>query len=182
MRTCLLIFLLAVPSAALADTWIPYTDGRVGGCFQNRVGHLYGCTPQPQHRSTRNDGLDLPRDDGRLRRAEQENALLREQNRQLEAERVSRDADEARERERRQRSVQAISDDYAARQARARAAEARRREQAWSRARTGCDSPAYSRELESMGLQRHPSYPAICVPKGFKSGSNQISAQACPPC
>lgn len=42
------IALLISPILAYADQWIPYTDGRAGGCFLNNVGHLYGCTPQPQ--------------------------------------------------------------------------------------------------------------------------------------
>jgi len=32
---------------AIADRWVPYTDGRVGGCFINNNGYMFGCTPQP---------------------------------------------------------------------------------------------------------------------------------------
>lgn len=41
------VLLLAAAGAARADTWVPYTDGRVGGCWINNVGFMYGCTPQP---------------------------------------------------------------------------------------------------------------------------------------
>lgn len=36
-----------ISSRAMADQWIPYTDGRVGGCFLNNSGFMFGCTPQP---------------------------------------------------------------------------------------------------------------------------------------
>jgi len=41
------VLLLASTGAVRADTWSPYTDGRVGGCWINAVGQMYGCTPQP---------------------------------------------------------------------------------------------------------------------------------------
>lgn len=43
----LILSLVGIPSVALADQWIPYTDGRAGGCFLNGAGVLYGCTPSP---------------------------------------------------------------------------------------------------------------------------------------
>lgn len=183
MRTYLLVILLLIPSVAMADRWIPYTDGRVGGCFQNDVtGHLYGCTPQPQRTSKRSEELDLARDDERLRRVEQENIRLREQNFQLEAERANRNAAEQAQRARQQRNAQAIRNIYLAEQARVHAEEDRKREQDWVQSRTGCNSAAYQQKLERMGLQRHPRHPEICVPDSFEAGTGVISAQGCPPC
>jgi hypothetical protein len=39
--------LAAVCAPALAASWIPYTDGRMGGCFLSDQGVMFGCTPQP---------------------------------------------------------------------------------------------------------------------------------------
>jgi hypothetical protein len=47
-RITLLLILAAASTPAFADRWIPYTDGRAGGCWLNNAGHMYGCTPQPQ--------------------------------------------------------------------------------------------------------------------------------------
>lgn len=47
-RIALFVILTVASSSAFADRWIPYTDGRAGGCWQNNVGNLYGCTPQQQ--------------------------------------------------------------------------------------------------------------------------------------
>lgn len=41
------VVLLLVASSAGADRFVPYTDGRAGGCMLNRANVLYGCTPQP---------------------------------------------------------------------------------------------------------------------------------------
>ncbi len=56
---CLVGFaLLIAPLLAKADTWIPYTDGRAGGCWLNRVNVLYGCTPQPVQHSNSSDSSE----------------------------------------------------------------------------------------------------------------------------
>lgn len=39
-----------------ADQWLPYTDGRAGGCFVNQSGVLYGCTPQVNSGAGRSTG------------------------------------------------------------------------------------------------------------------------------
>lgn len=43
--------LLVASLYASADTFVPYTDGRVGGCMLNSANVLYGCTPQPPQNS-----------------------------------------------------------------------------------------------------------------------------------
>ena len=43
--------LFCIPLFAKADTWVPYTDGRAGGCMLNSANVLYGCTPQPAQQS-----------------------------------------------------------------------------------------------------------------------------------
>ena len=42
-----LVMLIGFCGVAHADQWIPYTDGRAGGCWLNNNYQLYGCTPQP---------------------------------------------------------------------------------------------------------------------------------------
>lgn len=44
--------LLAVSMSASADTFVPYTDGRAGGCMTNGT-ILYACTAQAQPSSNR---------------------------------------------------------------------------------------------------------------------------------
>ena len=46
--------LLLSAHTAKADTWIPYTDGRSGGCWLNKANVLYGCTPQPANSQSGN--------------------------------------------------------------------------------------------------------------------------------
>jgi len=43
----LMALMLVLPFAAKADEWIPYTDGRAGGCWINATGWLWGCTIPP---------------------------------------------------------------------------------------------------------------------------------------
>ena len=43
----LAVWLAALPTAAPAETWVPHTDGRVGGCYRSDNGWLHNCTPQP---------------------------------------------------------------------------------------------------------------------------------------
>ncbi len=47
MRVLAVFLALLLSLDARADKWLPYTDGRVGGCWLNVAGVLYGCTPQP---------------------------------------------------------------------------------------------------------------------------------------
>lgn len=67
-------------ATARADSWIPYTDGRTGGCWINTTGYMYGCTPQPESEQeviyipTRD-----PRQDEISRQTQRENAELRSQ-------------------------------------------------------------------------------------------------------
>lgn len=44
----LLLLLLSSPLSARerVDDWVPYNDGRLGGCYRTVGGRLYGCTPQ----------------------------------------------------------------------------------------------------------------------------------------
>jgi len=35
---------LAAPAQLPADEFVPYTDGRLGGCYKTPAGELYGCT------------------------------------------------------------------------------------------------------------------------------------------
>lgn len=51
-KIVLISVLLFASSNAMADQWIAYTDGRVGGCWLNSANQLYGCTPQPQQQQS----------------------------------------------------------------------------------------------------------------------------------
>jgi hypothetical protein len=46
---------LLVPALALADTFVPYTDDREGGCYLTPANVMYGCTPQTDARASRRD-------------------------------------------------------------------------------------------------------------------------------
>ena len=85
----ILCFLFGIP--AWADTFLPYTDGRAGGCFVSRTGFMYGCTPQPPAALPPNRRSAAPIPDERLMR---ENAMLRDELRaqQDEAEQIARRA------------------------------------------------------------------------------------------
>lgn len=48
------LVMLFTSLSASADTWIPYTDGRAGGCWLNNANVLYGCTPQTAQNSSEN--------------------------------------------------------------------------------------------------------------------------------
>jgi hypothetical protein len=47
MRAVILLLLLMPAVVFAGDRWVPYTDGRAGGCAVSNNGSLYGCTPQP---------------------------------------------------------------------------------------------------------------------------------------
>src|SRR5690242_1473883 len=59
MRALLLTLLTIWTIDAFADTWLPYTDGRSGGCWLGSTGRLSGCTDQlPTTLSLPNDVRD----------------------------------------------------------------------------------------------------------------------------
>jgi hypothetical protein len=57
-----LVLMMAFSGTAFADQWIPYTDGRTGGCWLNKNNQLYGCTPQQSQSSTRDQTASDGRD------------------------------------------------------------------------------------------------------------------------
>lgn len=98
-----LSFILALlPVVALADQWLPYTDGRMGGCWLNNAGQMYGCTPQPEpaiEPSQRQPSIVEvpvrdPAQDAQIRRAQRENDALRQE---LESERAQQVAQQQRQ-------------------------------------------------------------------------------------
>jgi hypothetical protein len=115
------------PVAALADDWIPYTDGRVGGCFS---GHetLYGCTPQPNPISGQITGDTLERRENR-ELSEQNKKLQQDRDNQAEQARQQEQRADAAESELQQSRVQKSQDEIAARAAADRQDEENR--QAW---------------------------------------------------
>jgi hypothetical protein len=48
MRSLLLTLLAIGTINAVADTWLPYPDGRIGGCWAGSAGRVWGCTAQTQ--------------------------------------------------------------------------------------------------------------------------------------
>ena len=183
-RPLLLVLVLLLPTAALADDWIPYTDGRAGGCFQNRTRVLYGCTPQPA-----SPAQVIARDQSNIaiQRLEQENKELRGERNASLARQRSADNQAFRldsiQAERRREAV-AAQGVIAARQSseywRKLGAERMAEERKWIATRTGCSSQAYTNLLKAQKIKPHPSYAGICVPTDPKAGT--ISALACPPC
>lgn len=183
MRHTLLVLALMTSFSAHAGRWIPYTDGRAGGCFQNDNGHLYGCTPQA-NRSTRSSEDDLfgRQDDSRVRDLEKRTRDLESQNRALQANRDRQNAIDQAQSAQEQRRVKALNDSYTSRLLREQAEEGRRRERQWLDARTKCSGQEYADQLKKLGLKRHPSLQGICVPISHKPGSSTISAESCPAC
>lgn len=119
MRTVLLTLMLLMSCPAWADEFVPYTDGRAGGCFINRTGFMHGCTPQPAqpptiiHAPARE--IRVPVEDPRLRRE------LEETRRQLDAvqqqqreEQAIREFEVAQERARRNEEIRAYNAEVAA--------------------------------------------------------------------
>jgi hypothetical protein len=182
MRAVLAVVVLLASPAAYADRWVPYTDGRTGGCFQSDTGRLFGCTPQPQRSpttSSTNEGdLFRSRDDSRIRDLERRTRDLESQNRSLQNERSRQDAIE-RSRAIERRQAMELANYYESRRQN-EAGKARERE--WLDARAGCRGPQYETLLKQLGLKRHPSAKGICVPIDYKSGSGVVSAAGCPPC
>jgi len=80
----LLLPLLCVSSLALSDEWVPYTDGRMGGCMVGEGG-MYACTMQPlppveaPEREVVKVPTRDPMQDVQLLRQQQENQQLRQQ-------------------------------------------------------------------------------------------------------
>lgn len=176
-RFVCVILLSVVSFPALADRWIPYTDGRVGGCFQNRVGNLYGCTPQPSKQVEAREPQVIYRDraDPRVDQLQSENRALRQElTRQQEIEREEAAAQA--------RQAQALAEHRRQAARREQAVRNARIEQEWRQSRTDCNTQEYLQGLERRGLQPHPAVHGICVPIGYKRGSGVISATECPPC
>lgn len=178
-RILVLLTALFASGNAFADRWIPYTDGRVGGCFLNDAGVLYGCTPQPSQAqpaqgSTDSSGeyLERRRSSDRELQLETENAQLRAQqdaiSRQVRARQARQEAE-----------ARAISDYYEEQNRQQFVQESKARESQWHEERR-CDAEEYDRFLEEQSLKRHPSVRGICVRPGWK-GSADIQ-EACPPC
>lgn len=172
-----IILLSTISAPALAARWIPYTDGRVGGCFQNAQDNLFGCTPQPSTRSQREEPQVIYRDrtDPRVDQLESENRALRyERDRQ---ESIKREADA--EQNRQAREILDYQQNVRQREQVARSAH---QEQEWLKNRTGCNSPENIQKLKKINLQPHPTVKGICVPLDYKPGSGSMAAVSCPPC
>jgi hypothetical protein len=170
---------------ARADRGVPYTDGRIGGCFINDSGFMHGCTPQPPKPSyeRKDDGLSSAEVESgsRIKSLESRTRYLEDQN--LALRREARMADDAarakREEERRHEEV---LDAYYSSQMQKEASErSAARYRKWNREHTGCDSVEYEAMLKSRGLMRHPSVQGICVSTPSKGGASTY-AQECPPC
>lgn len=80
MRILTVLFLLGYSSWALADQWVPYTDGRAGGCFINNTGFMFGCTMQPPQAPVVVEvPVRDPAQERALRQQEIENSQLRDE-------------------------------------------------------------------------------------------------------
>jgi hypothetical protein len=90
VRPIITIALLSIAASAAADEWLPYTDGRVGGCYEDARGELHSCTPQPEAAVFPSDEPDPPA--AELAAQEQ----LREVRLELEALKLRQAADDAR--------------------------------------------------------------------------------------
>jgi hypothetical protein len=125
----LLLLLLVLPVGAAQ--FVPYTDGRKGGCFITARGHMFGCTPQPPSQ----DELRLREE---LKHTRQErDALLRER----QAEEARRAYEAAREQARVNAEIEAYNREVDAHNARVQKAKGARdveRHEALSRKSESC--------------------------------------------
>ena len=166
------------PGVAKADSWVTYTDGRVGGCWMNRSGVLYGCTPQPRA-SKFDDDMPVPRSRAEplISKDATELELLRRQNsayqRQLSEQRAA-----DREQHAQARAVNAYFEAQSRANAQARGA---RQMAEYQSKYVDCRRPQYDALLAERSLKRHPTVAGMCVPASSKSGSNSVFVQ-CPPC
>lgn len=179
---CLLVC-AALPAVAQAQTrWIPYTDGRVGGCWLNSNGYLFGCTPQPPAAPSpvapRRDPniITLP-SDNRAPQLQRENDALRAARARDQAE--LRDLKAQRERE--DRAAAVLREQQRALQQRQFLKDQAARDKKWVSERTQCGSQQYEAYLKSQRLTRHATLAGICVAIDHKPGDGKFP-QACPPC
>lgn len=183
MRIALLFVAMLAPTVAYADRWIPYTDGRVGGCFQSDTGRLYGCTPQPNKSSRSGDDFYFQRpNDSHVKELEQRTRELEEQNRAFQMERNRQNAIDREKAEAKQRRIKELDYIYTMQRLRDQANQSRERQSQRETAISRCVGPAYSDKLKKLGLKQHPSVRGVCVPIGWKPGTGSISARECPPC
>lgn len=77
-----LLLALAVPAESALDEFVPYTDGRLGGCYKSPAGKLYNCTREPR----RIDETKLAPEPGSLPAQKAEDTDAREELRRVTAE------------------------------------------------------------------------------------------------
>jgi len=188
-RAFVLGVLLLIPSLALAAKWVPYTDGRVGGCFLSENGQLFGCTPQPQahqpaYDSHSNSNSDDLASRAHTRQLEQENVQLKQEqeNRALEMQEYENRSLEAQSRQRQSKSARdAIAEEkayYDSQQGDKQRSIDVQRQTAWESGRS-CSGAAYDAALKKMGLKRVPNVAGMCKSIYGSGGSTYTE---CPPC
>lgn len=176
-RIAVVTIALFLPVVSRADQWVSYTDGRVGGCWINRSGMIYGCTPQPPppwHPTERSA------DDAQIHRLEQQNQQMRSQ---LQAQQDARAA--ALEQEKRLRQAVELQQRQAA-EARQDAIQAQRNQyiqedsrqnyQSYIKSMEGC--PAFYAELARTQHIKRLGDVCVRTDKHGKIGT----AENCPPC
>jgi len=109
-RALLCLILTASPAAAAVDEFVPYDDGRLGGCYKSAGGQLYNCTRDP---------AKAPRDQStaEAEEAQQTREELQALRAELEQLKRKQAQEELRRAELRRRREQAVQEAEAAEQA-----------------------------------------------------------------
>jgi chromosome segregation ATPase len=98
----LALMFATLPAVGVRDNWVPYPDGRPGGCYSTPSGLMYSCSRTPKARER---GLgDAPAVDGEpgdtaaeLREVRRELEALKQRQAELDAQRAAEDARRAAE-------------------------------------------------------------------------------------
>lgn len=98
----LALMFATTPAVGVRDNWVPYSDGRPGGCYSTPSGLMYSCSRKPKERE--GDGQVTPAVGGEpvdpateLHEVRRELEALKQRQAELDAQRAAEDARRAAE-------------------------------------------------------------------------------------
>jgi chromosome segregation ATPase len=98
----LALMFTTLPAVGVRDNWVPYPDGRPGGCYSTPSGLMYSCSRSPKAREGEADdppaiGTDVVDPVAELREVRRELEALKQRQAELDALRAAEDARRAAE-------------------------------------------------------------------------------------